>query len=289
MNKKSGVLILLIMSVAVNALAVDYPKPTSWVNDYAGVLSSDQQQELDSMLKDFETATTNQIFICIMETLPADISLEEYVNELFERWQPGQKDKDNGVLLAIFINDRKLRIEVGYGLEDKLTDADSKLIIANEIAPGFKQGNYYQGIKNGIDKMMLTIKGDYKPQAKKVQPSKPPSRRTRKGSDGPPMFALIAIIWIIFVFIMILRNVFGSSGGWSYGSSSGWNHSGRRSRKSSSSFSFSFGGGSSSSSSSSFSFGSSSSGSSGSSRRSTSGFSGGGGGSSGGGGASGSW
>lgn len=99
MNKKSWVLILFVMLVAVNALAVDYPKPTSWVNDYADVLNSDQQQELDSMLKDFETATTNQIFVCIMESLPADISLEEYVNELFEHWQPGQKDKDNGVLL----------------------------------------------------------------------------------------------------------------------------------------------------------------------------------------------
>lgn len=291
MNKKGWVLILLIILVAVNVLAVDYPKPTSWVNDYADVLNSDQQQELDSMLKDFETATTNQIFVCIMETLPADTSLEEYVNELFERWQPGQKDKDNGVLLAIFIKDRKLRIEVGYGLEDKLTDADSKLIIANNIAPGFKQGNYYQGIKNGIDKMMLTIKGDYKPQAKKVQPRKPRSTSTRTGLDDIPMFALVAFIWMIFVFIMILRSFFGRSGGWSYGTRNGWNCSSRRSRKSSSSFSFSFGGGSSSSSSSSFSFGSSSSGSSGSSRRksSSSGFSGGGGGSSGGGGASGSW
>jgi uncharacterized protein len=289
MNKRNWVLILLIMSVAVNALAVDYPKPTSWVNDYAGVLSSDQQQELDSMLKDFETATTNQIFVCIMETLPADTSLEEYVNELFERWQPGQKGKDNGALLAIFINDRKLRIEVGYGLEDKLTDADSKLIIANDIAPGFKQGNYYQGIKNGIDKMILTIKGDYKPQARKAQPSKPRSRSTRTGLDDIPMFAIIAFIWMIFMLIMLLRSFFGSSGGWSYGSRNGWNRSSRRSRKSSSSFSISFGGGSSSSRSSSFSFGSSRSSSSSSSRRRSSGFSGGGGGSSGGGGASGSW
>jgi len=264
MNKKGWVLIFLIMLVAVNGLAVDYPKPTSWVNDYAGVLSSDQKQELDSLLKDFETATTNQIFVCIMQNLPAGTTLEEYVNELFERWQPGQKDKDNGVLLAIFINDRKLRIEVGYGLEEKLTDAASKLIITNEIAPGFKQGNYYQGIKNGIDKMMLTIKGEYKPQPRKVQPRKPRSRSTRTSSDSTQVFTLIGIIWVIFVFIMILRGFFGSSGGgWSCSSSSGWSSSWNSSSSSSSS-----------------SWGSSSS---------SSGFSGGGGGSSGGGGASGSW
>ena len=130
-KKESYILVILIMVVAVNVFATDYPKPTSWVNDYAGVLSSDQKQELDNMLKGFETATTNQIFICIMQNLPAGTTLEEYVNELFAQWQPGQKDKDNGVLLAIFINDRKLRIEVGYGLEEKLTDAASKLIIAN--------------------------------------------------------------------------------------------------------------------------------------------------------------
>lgn len=163
MNKKGWGLILLVTLIAVNVFAVDYPEPTSWVNDYAGVLGSGQKQELDSLLKDFETATTNQIFVCIMETLPADTSLEEYVNELFERWQPGQKDKDNGVLLAIFINDRKLRIEVGYGLEEKLTDAVSKLIITNEIAPGFKQGDYYRGIKNGITSIIQTTKGTYTP------------------------------------------------------------------------------------------------------------------------------
>lgn len=287
MKKKIYILILWIVLVALNAFAIDYPKPTSWVNDYAGVLSSEQKQELDNILKDFETATTNQIFVCIMQNLPADTSLEEYVNELFERWQPGQKDRDNGALLAIFINDRKLRIEVGYGLEDKLTDADSKLIIANDIAPGFKQENYYQGIKNGIDKMMLTIKDDYKPQPRKVQPGKPRSTSTRTISDSISVFNLIGIIWMIFVFIMIFRGFFGSRRGWSYGSSSGWNRSSRRSRKSSSSFSFSFG--SSGSGSSSFSFGSSSSGSRSNSSRRSSGFSGGGGGSSGGGGASGSW
>lgn len=165
MKKKIYILILGIVLVTLNAFAIDYPEPTSWVNDYAGILSSDQKQELDGILKDFETATTNQIFVCIMQNLPADTSLGEYVNELFERWQPGQKDKDNGVLLAIFIDDRVLRIEVGYGLEEALTDAVSALIITDEITPSFKQGNYYQGIKNGINSMILATKNAYHPKS----------------------------------------------------------------------------------------------------------------------------
>jgi len=165
MKKTTCILILCIVLVTVNAFAIDYPQLTSWVNDYAGVLSSEQKQELDGTLKDFETTTTNQIFVCVMESLPADTSLVEYVNELFERWQPGQKEKDNGVLLAIFINDRKLRIEVGYGLEENLTDAVSALIITDDITPSFKQGNYYQGIKNGINSIILATKNAYHPQS----------------------------------------------------------------------------------------------------------------------------
>jgi uncharacterized protein len=137
---------------------IEYPKLTAWVNDYVGVLTKEQLQELNAILKQFEKATTAQIFVGILEKLPPGISLEDYALELFNNhWKPGQKGVDNGVLFLVFMQDRKLRISVGYGFETILTDDICKSIITNEIVPSFKQGNYYQGIKNGIHKMITII------------------------------------------------------------------------------------------------------------------------------------
>ena len=141
-----------------------FPKATSWINDYAGMLTSAEKQELDRLLGEFEENTSNQVFVAIMPNLPSNFTLEEYVNELFERWQPGQQGVDNGVLLAVFLNDRKLRIEVGYGLEASLTDAACKLIITYSIAPAFQQQQYFQGIKNGLTSILGTIEGTYTPR-----------------------------------------------------------------------------------------------------------------------------
>jgi len=157
--------IALLVPVA-NIFATDYPTPQAWVNDYAGVLSPVEAQEINAMLRDFEATDSTQIFVAIMDRVPGGLSLEEYVNELFARWKIGQQNKDNGVLLAIFIGDRKMRIEVGYGLEDRLTDAQSKLIIANEIAPNFKQGRYYDGIRKGVDNLILATRGAYQGSGK---------------------------------------------------------------------------------------------------------------------------
>lgn len=273
MKKTTCIIILCIALVTLHAFAFDYPELTSWVNDYAGVLNSDQKQDLDSILKDFESATTNQIFICIMESLPAETSLEEYVNKLFERWQPGQTDKDNGVLLAIFIHDRKLRIEVGYGLEETLIDAVNGQIIRDEIAPAFKQGYYYQGIRNGINSLILATKKEYHPQSQPqdifvVTLLRTIYERTVNSkiwtnvlSKIFPTFGTFVITLIVLlpsgvVLLLILLNLNRNRGS-TIGRSGSWNER--------SSWS---GNGSSSSSSS---------------------FSGGGGGSSGGGGASGSW
>jgi uncharacterized protein len=268
MKKKSWILIIVLILIPVNVFAVEYPKLASWVNDYAGVLTNNQKDELGLMLKDFETQTTNQIFVCIMPNLPAGTTLEEYVNELLAQWKPGQKGKDNGALLAIFINDRKMRIETGYGLEDRLTDAASKLIIANEIAPSFKQNNYYQGIKNGINGMMLTIKGDYKP--KTTAPSSSGSQRNTSKTDwGNVLWVLIVIVYVIFQLKYGRRWGWLWGLGWTVSSGRGWQHHSGRSSGSGSSW-----GGSSRKSSGGGGFG---------------GFSGGGGGRSGGGGASGGW
>jgi uncharacterized protein len=157
MKKKSSILIIVILLAASHAFSLEFPKLTSWVNDYAEVLDSEEKQELDATLKDFEQETAVQIFVAIMEHLPPDISLEEYVNKLFNHWGIGQKEKNNGVLLAIFIKDRKLRIEVGYGLEETLTNTVCKRIIDTDIIPDLKKGDFYNGIKKGLQSIISAI------------------------------------------------------------------------------------------------------------------------------------
>jgi len=272
-KKTSCVIILCMVLVTLHAFASDYPELTSWVNDYAGVLNSEQKEDLDSILKDFESATTNQIFVCIMESLPADTSLEEYVNKLFERWQPGQKNKDNGVLLALFIHDRRLRIEVGYGLEGTLIDAVSGQIIRDEIAPAFKKGYYYQGIRNGIHSLILATKKAYHPQSQPqdifvVTVLRTIYERTVNSkiwknvlskifpTFGTFVITLTVLIPSVVVLLLVLLNLYYNRGT-TIGRSGSWNRRSRWSGNRSSS--------------------------------SCSSFSGGGGGSSGGGGASGSW
>lgn len=269
MKKNICFIIIVILLASSSTFANDYPKATSWINDYAGVLSSSQKQELDAILRDFEATDSTQVFVAIMDRIPGGASLEGYTNELFERWGVGQKTKDNGVLLAVFISDRKLRIEVGYGLEGELTDAQSKLIISNEIAPAFKQGNYYAGIKKGITSIIAATRGAYKGTGK--------SRRTST-SDDFMQYLIPALFIAFFLFSRYLQ--YKRRSRWSSsrrGSQQGTRRSsppiiifgsgGSRRRRNSS-----WGGGG---------FGGFSGGGGG--------FSGGGGGSSGGGGASGSW
>ena len=121
------------------------------------------------MLRRHEEETSNQIVVAIFPSLEQE-SLEDYVNRLFEKWKIGQKANDNGVLLAIFLQERKVRIEVGYGLEGKLTDALSSRIIRDEIAPEFRTGRYASGIRAGLQAIQKAIAGEYKPVVRPQEP-----------------------------------------------------------------------------------------------------------------------
>ncbi|GAK56264.1 hypothetical protein U27_03226 [Candidatus Vecturithrix granuli] len=214
MHKKILFVVIGIIFLGSSVQAIDYPKATSWINDYANVLRSEEEQALNGLLKDFETKTTNQIFVLIQDRIPSGISLEEYVNELFERWQPGKKGQDNGALLAIFIQDRKLRIEAGYGLEGDLTDAASKLIIENDISPAFKQGDYYSGIQQGLQSMIRKIDPNYTLPSSLPQPKSYPS--TRSSRPISPIF-IFFLIWGVFMLLRILSTIARSQSDWTSG------------------------------------------------------------------------
>ncbi len=136
--------------------------PVGFVNDYAGVLSSDQKVQLETKLSAFEKESSNEISVVTIKSLQGD-TIENFAEKLFAEWGIGKTGRDNGVLLLVAIEDRKMRIEVGYGLEGVLTDAQSYSIVKNTLTPAFKQGDYLGGINGAVDNMISATKGEYAP------------------------------------------------------------------------------------------------------------------------------
>ena len=139
------------------------PVPELWgirVHDDAHALKTETVDQLEKDLKAYEDSTSNQIAILIVQSLDGEV-LEEYSLKVAEKWKLGQKGKDNGVLLLVAVDDHKMRIEVGLGLEGVLTDAQSNRIIRNEIAPEFRRGDYDAGINAGVQGIIKAIAGEY--------------------------------------------------------------------------------------------------------------------------------
>lgn len=157
------VLSLVAISLAVVLPVLAYSslgKATAFVNDYTSTLSSDQIANLNQKIEAFKEETSNEIAVAIISDLNGD-TIENYAVKLFEEWQIGQADVDNGILLLISLNDRMMRIEVGYGLEGALPDAYSYQIINNILKPAFRQNDYYGGIDKAISSIMSATFGEY--------------------------------------------------------------------------------------------------------------------------------
>lgn len=160
MKKLLSLLVVFVGLTTLNAQRLDVPYLSGRVNDLAGVLSAQTRQTLEQKLAEHERTTSNQIAILIISSLEGEI-LEEYSLRVAETWKLGQKEKDNGALLLIARDDRKLRIEVGDGLEGFLTDARCSQIIRHEIVPRFKSSDYDGGVLAGVDAMLGTLEGTY--------------------------------------------------------------------------------------------------------------------------------
>ncbi|MDX2174084.1 MAG: TPM domain-containing protein [Bacteroidota bacterium] len=146
--------------------AQNFPQqPLNYVTDNAAVLSSQQEELLNAKLKSFEDSTSTQIFV-YLETSLNGKNLEEYSKTIFNTWGIGQKDKNNGVLIAVFIEDRKYRIQVGFGLEKVLSSELTKQIQDEEMRSFFRDKNYYGGIDVGVNKLIYYSKNEFKPRSK---------------------------------------------------------------------------------------------------------------------------
>jgi uncharacterized protein len=170
--------------------------PSGFVNDFAEMMSSQARQQLEQKLSQFEKDTSNEISVVTINSLQSD-TIENFAVKLFEEWGIGKKDKDNGVLLLIAKADRQMRIEVGYGLEGALTDAQSYWIIQNMMRPAFQAGNYDQGISDAVDKIIAATKGEYVPSQNQSTSSK--TGWNFKSIETIIFLAFFAFVWLAAV------------------------------------------------------------------------------------------
>jgi len=182
-------LLLTLLLIPVTAFALDVPRLTGRVNDYAKLLSPEAVRRLDAQLADFERTDSTQVVVLTIASLEGE-SLEEYSIKVAQAWGIGQKGKDNGALLLVSKGDRKVRIEVGYGLEGVLTDALSGRIISQSITPAFKAGNFDAGVEAGVSAIIAASRGEYQ-----GTPSK--ERAANKGNDDNAFFGLFILAMIL--------------------------------------------------------------------------------------------
>jgi uncharacterized protein len=158
--KKILLTFLLIFNFALADITQSFPQLTGHIVDTANLLKQDQKEVITAILKAQEEETSNQIVVVTLNSLEG-YEIADYSYQLGRHWGIGQKEKNNGVLLVISLNDRKLRIEVGYGLEGALTDKISHEIIEYTLKPKFRQNQYYEGIRKAVNEIILAIKGEY--------------------------------------------------------------------------------------------------------------------------------
>jgi len=194
---------VLCLVLVATATATEIPFLSRRVNDVAGILSAGTVSSLETILKQHEDSTSNQIAVLTIESLEGE-TIEQYSIRVVDEWKLGQKGKDNGVLLLVSRDDRKVRIEVGRGLEGDLPDITCGSIIRKQILPRFKEGNYDAGVTDGIEAILAAIKGSYVAEAEEADGS-------GFGDLGSRLFA--GAIFIVVVGIFTAIAIFTPAGG----------------------------------------------------------------------------
>ena len=201
---------LVLLATSLQAAEVIPPKPDRYFNDYAGVVSKEAAYRFNEQLAQFERETSDQVVVAVFPKMQSDSDIADYTQRVAQAWGVGQKERRNGVLLFVFIQDRKMFIQVGYGLEGALPDITAFDITEYHIKPLFRNGNYQGGLATGIDLICKAIRGEYKGSGKTVA-------EQRRGSS---VFGLLPFIIFVIVLIIISR-VMRRFGGYGYSSGRG--------------------------------------------------------------------
>lgn len=190
-----------------NLLALEVPPLTGRVIDTAGMLSAATRQHLEEVLARLEQTDSTQIVVLTIPSLDGEV-LEEFSIKVVDQWKIGQKGLDNGAMLLIVKNDRKVRIEVGYGLEGTLTDLLSGRIIRNVIVPQFRAGHFDQGMIDGVQAMIKVVRGEYQASDKR------PAGRSQKQKDtSSGVGGLLAFLFFISMLGRLRRPLGMAAGG----------------------------------------------------------------------------
>jgi uncharacterized protein len=199
------VVLFSLLLVTLSAWALSVPAaPDNYVNDYANMFSDTTKQALNKQLADFDHATSNQIFIATFPSLEGE-SLEDFTMRLAEKWRAGSHTNNNGVLIVFFKNDKKIRIEVGYGLESVIPDARAGEIIQNVITPRFHEGNFDTGVKDAVNAIIASTTNTYHPA----------STTQQQVGVGQTIFIMIFLILVWPIFGLIAAAMLGFFGlGW---------------------------------------------------------------------------
>ena len=198
----AAILLLAALPVPAQQL-VAVPPLTAPVTDLTGTLTPDQVAALDAKLRAFEQGKGSQVAVLIVPTTQPE-AIEQYSLRVVEAWRLGRGKVDDGALLIVALDDRRMRIEVGYGLEGALPDATANRIIEEDIVPQFRRGDYYGGIATGVDRMLRVIDGEPLPEPERRPPS----------MDVPGLFEVLPFLFIFaLVGGTILRRVLGRVGG----------------------------------------------------------------------------
>ncbi len=216
--RRFALAIAALLCTAIFSLAANLPALTGRIVDQANVIPAETRSAIEPKLSELEAKSGIQLVVATVSSLDGQ-EVEPYANELFRTWKLGEKTKNNGVLLLVAPNERRVRIEVGYGLEGTLTDALTKVIIQNAIAPRFKTGDFSGGIARGVDDIITVLTTDASEWQKR--PSlRLDSHETRDPVSWLLVAGLIALVTLLIVspgfrwfFLNVVLNILLNSGG----------------------------------------------------------------------------
>jgi uncharacterized protein len=207
------------------------PRPNQFFNDYAHVVFPSTAAELNQTLEKFERDTSSQVLVVVYPKMASDSSIEDYTVRVAQSWKVGQKEKGNGAVLFVFIADRKMFLQVGYGLEGALPDALAKRIIETEIKPRFRERDYDGGLRAGVAAKQAATRGEYKGTGRLAGES------SGRGAAIPLIMLVVLFVGVILLPVLIAAmrggvtqrgygRRSGALGGWTMGSggfsSGGW-------------------------------------------------------------------
>ena len=190
-------ILILLASFRLGANEVIPPVPAAYFNDYASAVSAGTAMQLNTTLESFERQTSEQIVVVVYPKMQSDSDVADYTVRVARAWQVGQKGKNNGAVLFVFVQDHKLFIQVGYGLESVLPDALCKRIIDEQITPRFKAGDFDGGLTAGVQSILAATKGEYKGNGATVAD-------THYHTLNNNFAGAIPVVLFTFVFVLII-------------------------------------------------------------------------------------